>query len=173
MKVLIVYFSQTGNTEMVAKAVHEWATADHDVDLDKIGDISTDKLSGYDLVFIGTPIHAGGIAGDVKNFLAALPESPSYAVASLVTHSSSLYMNEAHEKGINNIEKICGDKSINYLGCFHCQGKLDPKIQPMVQQMQKVSDDEWKKRMDETDKHPSEEDLAKAREFAEQAISKI
>ena len=173
MKVLIVYFSQTGNTEMVAKAVHEWAKADHDVDLDKIGDISPDKLSGYDLVFVGTPIHAGGIAEDARKFMTALPETPSFAVASLVTHSSALYMNEAHERGINDLEKICKDKSINYLGCFHCQGKLNPKIQPMVQKMQNVPDDEWKKRMDDTDKHPSDEDLANARAFADEVISKV
>ena len=138
-----------------------------------MGDTSVEELSGYDLVFLGTPIHAGGIAGETKKFMDALPESSSFAVASLVTHASSLYMNEAHDKGLKAIEEICESKSINYLGCFHCQGKLDPKIQPMVQKMQNVPDDEWKRRMHETDKHPSEEDLASAREFAGQVISKI
>ncbi len=173
MKILIVYFSQTGNTEMVAKAVQEQAAANHEVDLKTMGDTGADELAGYDLVFVGTPIHAGGIAGAAQNFMAALPESPTFAVASLVTHASSLYMNEAHEKGIKDLEKICKDKSVNYLGCFHCQGKLDPNIQPMVQKMQNVPDDEWKKRMEETDKHPSEEDLANARKFAGQVISKL
>ncbi len=173
MKILIVYFSQTGNTEMVAKAVHDQLHSDHDVQLSKMADIEADKLAGYDLVFAGTPIHAGGIAGDAQKFMAALPESASFAVASLVTHASALYMNEAFDRGIGDLEKICKDKSINYLGCFNCQGKLDPKIQPMVQKMQKLSDEEFKERMDETDKHPSEEDLANARAFADQVVLKI
>jgi len=42
----------------------------------------------------------------------------------------------------------------------------------MVQKMQNIPDDEWKKRMDETDKHPGDEDLQKAREFADEVISK-
>lgn len=173
MKILIVYFSQTGNTEMVAKAVHERASTDHDVDLEKMGDVGPDKLSNYDLVFVGTPIHAGGMAGETQKFMAALPDSPPFGLASLVTHASSLYMNEAHQRGIDDLEKICGEKGIKYMGCFHCQGRLDPNIRPMVQKMQNVPDDEWKTRMEETDKHPSEQDLADARDFAEGVLSKI
>jgi flavodoxin I len=173
MKVLIAYFSQTGNTEMVAKAVRDQSASGHEVDLKTMREIAPDQLSGYDLVFVGTPIHAGGMAGDVKKFVSALPASSAFSVAGLVTHSSDLYTSAAHERGIQDLEQICRSKSINYLGSFHCQGKLDPKIQPMVQKMQNAPDDEWKKRMDETDKHPSDQDLADARAFADRVMLNI
>lgn len=173
MKILVVYFSQTGNTEMIARAVHDRAATNHEVDLCKMEDIGPGRLSEYDLVFVGSPIHRGGIAGDVQKFMAALPESLSFAVASLVTHASSLFRNEAFEKGIKEIEDICREKSIEYLGCFHCQGKLDPKIQPIVKKIQNVPDDEWQRRMDQADQHPSDEDLANARSFADQVISQL
>lgn len=173
MKILVAYFSLTGNTEKVAKAVHEQARKNNDADIKKMTDVGIDELSNYDFVFVGTPIHAGGLAGAAKKFIEGLPESAPFAVAGLVTHSSDLYMNQAHERGLNDLENICKGKSINYLGCFHCQGKLAPNIQPMVQKAQKVSDEEWKKRMDETDKHPSEEDIANACAFADQAMQKI
>ncbi len=173
MKVLITFFSQTGNTEKVALAVSDEVSGSHDVEMKKLEEVDTLSLSGYEVVFFGSPIHAGGLAGPVKEFLGNLPDNPGFALAGLITHASSAYEKDNYEKGIQEIEKISNEKGITYKGCFDCQGKLMEELRPVVQKSKGASDEEWAKIMEETDKHPSEEDLANAREFAGQVISKI
>ena len=46
-------------------------------------------------------------------------------------------------------------------------------IQPMVQESQGLSDEEWAKRMAETDKHPDAEDEKNARGFAREVMAKM
>lgn len=171
MKVLVTYISQTGNTEKVAKAVHDAVSGSHEAEMVKLeaGDVSA--LSGYDVVFVGSPIHAGGLADPVKQLLAKLPANPGFALAGLVTHASDVYSKENYEKGIEALEAMAKDKGIRYLGCFDCQGKLMHDIRPMVQQALGLSDEEWAKRMEETDKHPDAKDLENARAFARKVVS--
>jgi flavodoxin len=173
VKILIAYFSQTGNTEQIARAVQKELSGDHQVDLEKIEEIDAAGLAGYELVFVGTPIHAGGLSAPVKTLLENLPSSPGFGLAGLVTHASDLYAKENYEKGLESLASTAEGKGIRYLGCFDCQGRLAPTIQPMVQEARGLSDEEWAKRMAETDKHPDAEDEKSAREFAREAVAKI
>jgi flavodoxin len=170
MKVLITYFSQTGNTEKLAQAVFEEVSGSHEAELKKLEEVDVSALSGYDALFAGSPIHAGGLAGPVKEFLGNLPEGSGFALAGLVTHASDAYDKANFEKGLQEFEDVSTGKGITYKGCFDCQGKLMEGIRPMVQKAKGVSDEEWAKIMEETDKHPDEEDLQNAREFAKSAL---
>ena len=68
-KVLIVYHSQTGNTEAMAKAVSEGASsAGATVTLKKAVDAINKDLLDCDVVAIGTPNYFGYMAGMVKDF---------------------------------------------------------------------------------------------------------
>ena len=67
MKVLVTYYTQTGNTERVAEAI-----------CDEIGDSAESKaladvesLDGYDLALVGFPIMAFSPAKPAKDFLEA------------------------------------------------------------------------------------------------------
>jgi flavodoxin len=173
MKILIAHFSQTGNTEQIARAVHQELSGDHQVDLAKIEEVDAGGLAGYELVFVGTPIHAGGLSGPVKEWLEGLPSSPAFALAGLVTHASDVYSKENYEKGLESLAAIAEGKHIRYLGCFDCQGRLAPAIQPMVQKSQGLSDEEWAERMAKTDQHPDAEDEKNAREFARAVTAKM
>jgi flavorubredoxin len=67
--ILIIYHSQTGNTEAMAKAVAEGAmTAGAMVTLKKAVDAGVDDLMGCDAVIFGTPNYFGYMAGMVKDF---------------------------------------------------------------------------------------------------------
>ena len=68
---------------------------------------------------------------------------------------------------------IAEGKRIRHLGCFDCQGRLAPAIQPMVQKSQGLSDEEWAERMAKTDQHPDAEDEKKAREFARAVTAEV
>lgn len=172
MKILVTYLSMTGNTEKLANAICEEASGSNDADLKKIDDVSADGLGDYDVVFVGSPIHAGGLAGPAKGFLDGLSDGAGFKLAGFTTHSSDAYSKENFEKGLAMFEKIAGNKGITYLGCFDCQGKLADAIRPMVQQAGKISDEEFAKVMEETDKHPDVEDLQNAKNFAKEVLSK-
>ncbi len=68
-KVLIVYHSQSGNTEAMAKAVFEGArAAGATVILKKAPDANASDITDCDIVAIGTPNYFGYMAGLVKDF---------------------------------------------------------------------------------------------------------
>jgi flavorubredoxin len=68
-KVLIVYHTQSGNTEAMAKAVSEGAkTAGATVVLKKASEAGVDDLLSADVVAIGTPNYFGYMAGMIKDF---------------------------------------------------------------------------------------------------------
>jgi flavodoxin len=70
LKILVSFFSQTGNTEKVANAIYEEALSKgHDTQLKKIKDVSTESLADFDLVFLGSAVHGADIARPVKKFL--------------------------------------------------------------------------------------------------------
>jgi len=68
-KVLIIYHSQTGNTEIMAKAISEGVKfAEATVILKKTADATVDDLLDCDSVAFGTPNNFGYMAGIVKDF---------------------------------------------------------------------------------------------------------
>lgn len=68
-KVLIIYHSQSGNTEKMAKAVYEGAvSAGATVTLKKAFDATAEDLIDCDAVIIGTPNFMSYMAGAVKDF---------------------------------------------------------------------------------------------------------
>jgi len=68
-KVLIVYHTQSGNTEAMAKAVAEGAkAAGATVALKKAVDAKAEDILACDVVAIGTPNYFGYMAGLVKDF---------------------------------------------------------------------------------------------------------
>lgn len=68
-KVLIIYHSQTGNTEAMAKAVYQGASsAGAAVTLKKATDATSDDLLACDAVAFGSPVYFGYMAGALKDF---------------------------------------------------------------------------------------------------------
>ncbi|MDY6855940.1 MAG: flavodoxin family protein [Thermodesulfobacteriota bacterium] len=170
MKVLVVYFSQTGNTEQIAKAIHQEASQSNESRLSKVEETKADSLNEYDLLFVGSPIHARGIAGPVKELLDAIVEPPKFKLSLFVTHSAFAYETERFDQGISSVEEICKSKKIAFLGSYDCQGRLSPDLQPIVKQSRGLSDEEWAERMAKADEHPNAEDEQKAREFAKSLL---
>lgn len=55
MNVLVAYFSQSGNTEKIAKAIWEEASRENEACLKKLEEVSAEDFADYDVVFIGSP----------------------------------------------------------------------------------------------------------------------
>lgn len=69
-KVLVVYYSRTGNTESMAKAIAE-AIAEESLDVEckKIEDANLDELLDVDGLVVGSPTYYGTMAAEIKKFL--------------------------------------------------------------------------------------------------------
>ena len=54
MKVLVTYFSQSGNTEKIAKGIWEEASQANEADLKKLEDVGAEDFAGYDFCLLYT-----------------------------------------------------------------------------------------------------------------------
>ena len=152
MKVLVTYFTQTGNTEQIAKAISDEVAKAHEAELKKLEDVQPESLKDYDVVFLGTPIHAGNVSAPANDFLGQLPQSGGFKLAGFVTHSAPSYSSLDFDSGMASIQANAREKDIQYLGGFECQGRLNPALHPMVKQVKNVSEEEFQSMMAEANK---------------------
>lgn len=75
VRVLVAYFSQTGHTETMARAVADGARSVPGVTvvLKKIADVTDGDLLAADAIVVGTPVYNGGVASEVKRFIDRWP----------------------------------------------------------------------------------------------------
>ena len=171
MKVLVTHFSQTGNTEKIAKAICEVASQANEADLNKLEDISADDLAGYDFILIGSPIHGGGLAAQVKDFLSSIKTGSGQKMAGFITHSAATYPDQAMDGFAEPIKAACTENGMEYKGCFGCQGALTEALHEMVKTSQKLTDEQWAESVKQMTGHPNEDDVDKARAFAKEVLA--
>lgn len=69
-KVLVVYYSRSGNTEAMAKLVAEGAESeDVEVECKKVEDTTIDDLLTADGIVMGSPTYYGTMAAEIKKLL--------------------------------------------------------------------------------------------------------
>ena len=74
MKVLVIYFSQSGNTEKVARAIGQGAAEAADmVDVKSIKDVTGEMLKAYDLIGLGSPVWKAD-PPNIRRFYESLPD---------------------------------------------------------------------------------------------------
>jgi hypothetical protein len=105
MTILVTYLSVTGNTKLVAKSIYDEIEERKEMmPLDEV-----DSLDGYDLTFIGFPIHAEqNVAFFCTHASFADPSAPS--------------SEEQIRAMVDNIRRAAGEAML--LGAFDCQGEL-------------------------------------------------
>jgi flavodoxin I len=65
-KILVLYYSRTGNTEKMAKAVAEGAKTAGNVQVDLNYFVEAEDLGGFDAVLVGTPTYHHDLPIDIK-----------------------------------------------------------------------------------------------------------
>ncbi|MBN1353117.1 MAG: NAD(P)H-dependent oxidoreductase [Candidatus Omnitrophica bacterium] len=69
-KVLVTYYSGSGNTGKMAEKIAEAVKKENvDVTLKEVGSVKAGELTGYDGVIIGSPTYYGTMAWQVKKLL--------------------------------------------------------------------------------------------------------
>ena len=170
MKVLVVYFSLTGNTEKIASAIYEEVSLSNEAVLQKLDDVDPDSLNPYDQVFIGSPIHAGSVAKEIKEFFTKLPQLPKLRIAGFITHAATAYPKQTLDQMTQAFVDVCNEKDMEYMGCFNCQGYMADFMHAAVKKMQKASDEEWQEKVKRMTGHPNADDEADAKAFARSSL---
>jgi flavodoxin len=170
MKVLVAYYSMSGNTEKLARVIHDEASKNHESHLKKVDEVEAKWLNKHDVLFVGSPTHGGEISAPVKKFITELPKSPGLKVAAFITHASPDKAD--YEKCFKALEAVGIEKGFRLLGCCDCQARLAPEIQPYVKEARKASDAEFAEMMKSIEKRPNATDLRNARKFAREILSR-
>lgn len=166
MKVLVVYFSQSGNTEKIARAVWEEATLGNGAELKKLEEVEPGEAAGFDLVFVGSPLHSADLAVPVKDWLTEVRAGVDQRMAGFITHFAPAYPDQDMDRFTEPIKAACAEKGIEYRGCFDCQGALTEALHEPVQQKLGLSDEEWAKMVVQMTGRPNQEDVAAAKAWA-------
>lgn len=160
MKTLIVYASRTGNTRMIAEAVH--AVMPPGTALVPVEEAPAP--SGYDFIALGFWVDRGA---PNASMLAYMDRVRNTAVGLFGTLGA--WPDSEHARGVlqKAEEHLAGNR---ILGTFLCQGRVDPALlASMAKKAEKQGNsphpmtEERKARLEEAARHPDAEDCAAAR----------
>jgi flavodoxin len=164
VKVLVAYMSKTGNTKKVAEAIFEEIGDDKEIKaIDTVA-----SLEGYDVAFLGFPIHQTGPDKKTVKLLEKLCVE-GRDVALFITHASP-------EDGpdlppwLEMFKQAAG--KANIIGFFHCQGELAKSVKRMMSIMPSAKFRRWA-RMDNSQGQPDQARLDRARAFARDVMAKL
>ncbi len=170
-KVLVTYYSQTGNTENIAKAISEVSSLANETVLKGIEEISPDDVGEYDVIFIGSPIHGNGLNGTVKYFLDDITSGSGQKVAGFVTHCAESYSDQEMEGVTEPLKTACQETGMEYKGCFNCRGALEESLYDVITNELDLTEDELEEWISEMKRHPNEDDAANAKAFAKEILA--
>jgi flavodoxin len=123
MKVLVAYMSQTGSTKKAAEATFQEVQGGKEIrPLSEI-----DSLEGYDIAFLGFPIHQGGPPEEARGFLEKHANGKNIAL--FVTRSAPEDFDGLKEWLANCRAAAAG---ANVIGVFNCQGELGKEVADLM-----------------------------------------
>lgn len=113
MRAIVIYYSESGNTEKLAHAV---ATG-LGTQAVRIENVKTHELPGYDLICIGTPVQGSAPAREVLDFISQMPPVSGKKAAVFCT----MHM-FGDKKVIQILKKILEARGMVFLGGFSALG---------------------------------------------------
>jgi flavodoxin I len=172
MKILITYFSNTGNTEKVAYSIKDGLKS-NDVDIIPVKDVDPSKIAFYDLVILGSGIYASRIDKSLLNLIKkAVPNLPS-KFAYFCSHASL----EFYQKPFYNLTKILAENGCKIIDEFDCIGdNIGIPLKTRMAMLDRLPEDKKKKAQEDIKKikgRPNKEDLEQAKRFGQSLIDKL
>jgi flavodoxin len=162
MKVLVAYYSDTGNTKKVADAIYD-AINESEKEICLAQEAS--NLSDYDLIFCGFPVHSMGLPAKMEAFVKELPEGKK--VAFFATHGSL----RGGELAITAFyAALALSKNLKVMGTFGCRGVVKQGIIDAL--LKKVEHRGWALEAQSAMGHPDKADLEDAKAFAGAMMTK-
>lgn len=162
MKILVAYYSKTGNTRKVAEAIYK-ALDESDKEIKPMEEV--ESLDDYYLIFCGFPVHSHSVPLAAQSFLKRIHSGMMVALFS--THGSLPERQMAKEA----INSAIGITKSDILGFFTCRGEVEEGlISRLLKDPQHKS---WAMEAMSAKKHPDSADLEDAEFFARSIMKKI
>ncbi len=156
MKLAVVYSSRTGNTRMIAEAIHSVMPAGTEIFPVR----EAPDPAGYDFLALGFWVDRGGPDAAMRAYMERVRGASVGLFGTLGAWPDSEHARNAMQRAAG----LMGGNTV--LGTFLCQGKVDPVL---LAAMEKKGDGnhpmtgERKARLEEAARHPNAEDRAAAR----------
>lgn len=115
MKVIVAYMSLSGNTKKIAEAIFQ--EIQEEKEIKQLNEI--DDLEGYDLAFVGFPMHGFSAPEEAKDFLEKYCRGEKIVL--FVTHGAPEHSSELQPWLEKCREAAAG---ANVIDMFNCQGEL-------------------------------------------------
>lgn len=161
MKTLVAYYSESGNTEKLAKAIYDGII----VPEKKILPISDASAKGCDVIFVGFPVQASSVPAKVENFIKSVPEGRKLAF--FITHGS-LRGGQLAISALHYAFSLA--LKVTVLGTFGCRGQVKPGLIDAL--LKNPEHKAWALEAQSAAGHPDKADLADGKEFANWMIAK-
>lgn len=158
-KILIAYFSLTGNTKKIAEAIHD--TLEGDKTIKPVDDIQ--EVDDYTLIFIGFPVHSHSVPFNIESLLNRIPAGKKIALFS--THGS-ITGSHLSQEALEHAAVTASTAKV--LGIFSCRGKVSSEA---LEVLSKSPEHKlWTEMAASAQTHPDEADLEDARAFARRIV---
>lgn len=170
MKFKVIFASQTGNTELIAKTIYE-AIPSSDKDILRVQE--PDTRESADTYFIGFWTDRGTCSMDIMDYLGELHNKNIALFGTCGMGSDKEYYHRIE----NQVSAMIPDDNL-YLGTFLCQGKMPIQARNKYEEMLKSNmNPDFARYMihnfDQGLLHPDSEDFIKARKFVETILRKL
>lgn len=160
MKYAVIYISETGNTEELAKNIYV-SLPGNDKTIMDAGKIT--ELPEADFYFIGFPVKNRICSIEIMNILEQL-ENVKVALFA----SCGLPANEKYKQYIENAVSPWINDETDYRGLYLCQGKASEKFREILETKTNYSSEELDRIM--ISEHPNDDDINRLYEFVDSVI---
>jgi flavodoxin len=157
MNYAVIYYSETGNTKLIADKIYETIDSDNKVIVDLKKDTNIPKA---DIYFVGFPIHQKNCGMHIVD---ALEQIESGKVALFAT--CGMNPTEKYRKKLEDALAVWLPDDAEYLGMFLCQGQTTKAQKEIFYNASPEYKDKMKEMLDEGDYHPNSTDLDNAVDF--------
>lgn len=164
MKVLVAYMSKTGNTKKVAEAIFEEISVEKEIrPIDEV-----DTIDGYDIAFLGFPIHMEGPDKKAAGLLGKLCVDGKDVVL-FITHAAP----EDSQDLPPMLDKFRqAARGANMVDMFDCQGQLDKGTKRIMSVLPSAKLRRWAKE-DNSAGQPDAARLDRARGFSRDVMKRL
>jgi flavodoxin len=156
-KILVTYFSQTGNTKKVAEAIYE--NLEGEKQIKHFKEVDKDEIEESDLVFVGFPVHSHSVPVAMEPFIKQIP--PNKKLALFSTHGS-LTGSRISREAIEHATVLASKAKL--LGSFSCRGRVSLEALEVLKKSPEHR--AWTDMAASSSTHPDKNDLNEAGSFA-------
>lgn len=162
MKYAVIYLSETGNTEELAKHIYVCLPGNDKTITDAE---KTDELPEAEFYFVGFPVKNRLCSIKIMSILEQLGNVKVALFASCGLPANNKYM-----KYIENAVSPWINDETDYKGLFLCQGKGSEKFREILEVQTGYQPEEINRIMEMAAEHPDDDDIDKLYEFVDSML---